>query len=521
MNTKKSESNDYANVPAFGRSRDDSRRDYDSMKPSTKKKLPEPAELQTFSSKKNSVQNDKITSAENADILSSAPLVVASPFRKNDETENLPNNEPQILTKQEKRSLQDEKILQSDNWLVRNGHQLTYLGLFLFSFFVFFRPYELVPQLSFLEAGAFPLALATLLVFLPTQFMTEGSVTVFTTEVKAVLFLAGLALLTMPISKDMATAWKAYNEIFIKAVLMFLIMVNVLRTRRRLMGIIWISLGISVILSYIALGMYLRGDLKGDGYRVQIDFGGMLGNMNDLALHLVTMVPLIICLGIATKSYLMRAVYFSMTILFIVTIMITYSRGGFLGLILACGILVWKIGKKQRAKAIIAGAVIGVLFILLAPGNYGARLLTIFSPSSDTTGSSDQRWESLVLSVIVTLRNPQGIGIGCFPIVGIRNLETHNAYTQVSAEIGWLGLAAYLIFMISPLKKLAAIERTLYDNGDTAWHYYLAIGLQASIAGFMVSSFFGPVAYSWFVYYLIAYAVAFRRIYRIEKDSLK
>ena len=52
---------------------------------------------------------------------------------------------------------------------------------------------------------------------------------------------------------------------------------------------------------------------------------------------------------------------------------------------------------------------------------------------------------------------------------------------------------------------------------STDWFYYLAIGLQASIVGYMVSSFFASVAYNWFIYYLIAYAVAFRRIYSVEK----
>ena len=49
------------------------------------------------------------------------------------------------------------------------------------------------------------------------------------------------------------------------------------------------------------------------------------------------------------------------------------------------------------------------------------------------------------------------------------------------------------------------------------WLYYLSIGLQSSIIAYMVSAFFASVAYNWFAYYLIAYAVVFRRIYRIEK----
>ena len=86
----------------------------------------------------------------------------------------------------------------------------------------------------------------------------------------------------------------------------------------------------------------------------------------------------------------------------------------------------------------------------------------------------------------------------------------------MSTELGILGLIAYLVFMISPFRKLRAIERTLFGKDEHDWFYYLAIGLQASIIGYWVSSFFASVAYNWFIYYLIAYAVAFRRIYVVE-----
>ena len=96
------------------------------------------------------------------------------------------------------------------------------------------------------------------------------------------------------------------------------------------------------------------------------------------------------------------------------------------------------------------------------------------------------------------------------------NLQWHNAYMQIASELSVFGLLVYLIFLISPLRKLGAIERTLFARGEYDWFYYMAIGLQASIIGYMVSSFFAAVAYGWFIYYLIAYAVAFRRIYSVE-----
>ncbi|MGI8885023.1 MAG: O-antigen ligase family protein [Pyrinomonadaceae bacterium] len=427
-------------------------------------------------------------------------------------------SEQQKQKKQDKKAEKDFELLSGDRWLERNGHTLTFVGLYLFSIMVLFRPYELVTELGFLKSTAFYFAAATLAIYIPTQFATEGSLTILSTEVKAILALMFIALVTIPIAKDPATAWDQFNEPFIKAVLIFVVMVNVLRTRRRLINLMWLSFAMGIYLSYMAIDLYMKGEFAVEDYRVAVNIGGIFENPNDMALHFVIITPLAIALALASKSKFSRIVYFAMATLFVSANMVTFSRGGFLGLLASAIVLVWKLGRKYRLNVTIASVVIGGSMILLAPGNYGLRMLSIFIPGLDPVGSSDQRKELLERSILVTLRNPWGIGIGNFPIVGVRNLVTHNAYTQVSAELGILGLIAYLIFMISPFRKLGAIERTLFAKDVNDWFFYLAIGLQASIVGYMVTSFFASVAYNWFIYYLIAYAVAFRRIYQIENN---
>ena len=416
--------------------------------------------------------------------------------------------------KKEKKEKKDRDLLSSDHWLTRNGHTLSYTGLYLFSILVLLRPYELFSSFSFLASTAFYFAAATLAIYIPTQLSTEGSLTILTTEVKCILALTVLAIITIPIAKDPATAWATFNDTFIKAVLMFIVMINVVRTRKRLMGLMWLSLIIGIYLSFTALDLYMKGEFKVEGYRVEVAVGGQYGNPNDMALHLVMMIPLAITLGLASRSKVSRLIFFSMAALFIAANMVTFSRGGFIGMIASSVVLAWKLGRRNRVSVSIFSLVVGGAVILLAPGNYGLRLLSIFIPALDPVGSSDQRKELLIRSIVVTLRNPWGIGIGNFPIVSIHNLVTHNSFTQVSAELGILGLAAYLIFLISPFRKLSAIERTLFANEDYGWFYYLSIGLQASIIAYMCSSFFVSVAYIWFVYYIIAYSVAFRRIYK-------
>ncbi len=63
------------------------------------------------------------------------------------------------------------------------------------------------------------------------------------------------------------------------------------------------------------------------------------------------------------------------------------------------------------------------------------------------------------------------------------------------------------------------IERDLFERNENSRFYYLAIGLQASLVGYMVASFFAAVAYQWYIYYLVGYAIALRRIYYLEQEQ--
>lgn len=525
MSVNKAKSNDYQSLVSSSKKNGTNNGDISSLKPLSKNRQePEEQEANSLSSLINpyqKIQQKEAVSPENRPVAEKPLETVIVQKTKKEEFAETPLSfaEERKQRKLKKAQEKDEKLLKSDRWIVRNGHDLTFVGLFLFTLVVYFRPYEWVPGLESFTSVALIFALATILIYLPTQLATEGNLTILTTEVKCLLFLVGWALLTMPIAKDPATSWKVFDETFSKIVLIFIVMVNTLRTKSRLKGLMWLSIGMGVFLSYQAIDLYRAGKFEVEGYRVNVDYGGMFGNPNDMALHLVMFTPLAFVLGIMSKNILSKAVYFISAALMIGANMVTQSRGGFLGLVAIFGMLVWKLSKKARLKVILASVIVAVVIIAAAPGDYGKRVISIFDVTQDVSGSHDQRRELLERSIQVTLRNPQGIGLGNFPIVGIRNLQTHNAFTQISSELGWLCLIAYLIFLISPIRKLAAIERQMFAKGDTSWMYYLSIGLQTCIVGYMVSSFFVSVAYQWFVYFPIAYAVCLRRIYNIEQQE--
>ncbi len=422
--------------------------------------------------------------------------------------------------KKQRKIERDERLLNRERWLSRNGHTLTYIGIFLFTLIVYFRPYEWVPGLSSFSSMAFWVAIATLLMYLPSQLSAENSLTVLPTEIKCALFLGFWSLLTIPIARDPSMAWERFSEEYVKVVVIFVVMINILRTKSRLKGIMWLGTAAGLVLSYEAVRLYREGVFLAGGYRVDIDFvSGMFGNSNDLALHFVIFTPIAIALGIASKNKFFKLAYFITAMLMVMGNMVTQSRSGFLGLLGVAVVLVWKFGKKQRFKTGLISSIVGLTVVAFAPGNYGLRLLSIFIPALDPVGSSDQRSQLLTQSLWATLYNPLGLGIGNFRVISIRNLETHNAYTQVSSELGWLAIVVYIILLISPLRKLGAIERRMFAREDFSWIYYLSIGVQASMVGYLISSFFAPVAYNWFIYYIIAFAICLRRLYQIEQSE--
>ncbi|HLL14605.1 MAG TPA: O-antigen ligase family protein [Pyrinomonadaceae bacterium] len=399
---------------------------------------------------------------------------------------------------------------------LKRGHLVSFAGLFLFTVVLYFRPYELIPALSSLTSMAYFVALATVVIFVPSQFALEGTFTYRPREVNLVLLLSVAALLSMPFALNPLEAWDTFNKEFIKAVVMFIVMVNVVRTERRLKALFWLALTVSAFLCVHAIQDYSSGRLALDGQRIAGLIGGMFGNPNDLALHLVTIIPIAFGLMLTTRNPFLKLLYAACAVLMVIGNMITFSRGGFLGLMSVMCVLAWKLGRRNRL-VVVGLFVLMVCFFAFAPGDYTSRLGSIVDHSRDAFGSAGQRQELLIKSIIVSLMNPVfGVGMGNFHIVSIRELVSHNAYTQVSAEMGIAAMVIYIMFIVTPLRRLRQIERETFATRKGSHFYYLAIGLQGSLIGFMVNSFFASVAYQWYVYYLVGYAICLRRLYEAE-----
>lgn len=426
------------------------------------------------------------------------------------------------ITKQTSTEAGSSFLSRSQSWLRRRGHTLTFACLFLFSVILYLRPYELFPALSGFRQMAFYSGIATLTIYVFGQLAAEGNLTARPKEINLVLLLFAAALLSMPLAADPGEAWKTFNEMLLKTLLIFIVLVNVVRTELRLKLLLLLVLGVSIYLSINAIndyraGNFATGALETHDLRIGGRIKGLFENSNDLAMHLVSIIPIAVALGLSGRNPLKKLIYFGVTGLMVAAVVVTFSRGGFIGLVAATFVLVRRLGKKNRVMTMGALVFAVILFVGLAPGAFTSRLSTIFNSAADLTGSSSQRTEVLKRSFWVALRYPiTGVGVGNFRYKSPRNLETHNAYTQVAAEMGLAAMVVYILLIVHPIRRMRLIERESYEHAERRTYYYLSVGLQASLIGFMFSSFFGAVAYQWYVYYLVAYAVCLHRLYLMK-----
>jgi O-antigen ligase len=406
------------------------------------------------------------------------------------------------------------------------SHSVAFAGLFLFTLLLYARPQELFPQIFIALPVVKAIAIATLIAYTVGKLRAGERFTVWPLEMKMLALIVLLAVVFIPIAVSPSSSLDLLTDQFFKVVLIFVLMVNLIDSKGRLHSIMKLVVMCGVLVALVTIKNYFAGDLdishvaKG----VLIAGGTHFDNTNELALMLDLLLPIAVVLAVTGKGLVRFAYAVSAAIIGIAAV-ITFSRGGFLGLVGIGVILLWKLGRGKRITMVLATLFLVGVFAAAMPSGYSERLFTILHPAEDPTNSAQERQALLGRAVEVALHHPFiGIGIGSFSEYSSNGKVAHNSYIEIAAELGWTGLVAYMIFLIAPFRWLNRIERgTLAVNvfvkpdGDGLRElYYLSVGLQAMMVAFMVCSFFASSQYSWHPYYIAGFSIALRRIYTAQ-----
>ena len=306
------------------------------------------------------------------------------------------------------------------------------------------------------------------------------------------MVIAALGLLLMPIAASPKDSIETLTDSYLKTVVIFILMVNLTDTRQRLFSLWKMVVICGVALSLGAIRSYMKGEFTARGVRIEGLVGGMFENPNDLATALDLLLPFAVALTLISKGRA-RLFYLGCAAVLTIGVLVTLSRGGFLGLIASCGVLMWKLGRGRRLRTTLAAALICGILLAATPGGYGNRIATIFNIEQDQTGSAQQRRELLERAASIAIRRPVvGVGMGNFHIYSINEHEAHNAYLEIAAELGVMGLIAYLIVIFAPLRSLRRIERQTRGMRSKSERemYWLSVSIQAAFIAYMVLQLF-------------------------------
>jgi len=386
--------------------------------------------------------------------------------------------------------------------------------LFLYLILEYSRPQELLPFLRVLR-------LPTITVILLALSIAFSGVLLFR-EKQTVLFLAILGLMVIHGPIAVNNYWALM--VFLSMVMNFIVYLGLIRyvddqeKYDRLLKIwIWVHVFLAVI------GIVKKG--KG--------IGGFLADENDLCMTLNMIIPIsfFLAMGASGKK---KTYYILLAGLFLFVVILSESRGGFVGL-LAAFIYCWLRTKKKVLTAFIIG-VLALFAAVVAPPTYWDEVRSITEEGTQK-GTGEERVYTWGIGWHMFLDNPiLGVGQGNFPYVfqkyelevtgsdepfhgrSVAGREAHSIYFTMLPELGIIGtgiIIGMIIYTFKDLKTIRFRSSQRENKGSKPIlnnNYFLGLGLEGALVSYLVSGAFISILYYPNLWILMGFVISLRKI---------
>jgi O-antigen ligase len=248
-----------------------------------------------------------------------------------------------------------------------------------------------------------------------------------------------------------------------------------------------------------------------------VRYEGFIFEPNIFAMFQLFLIPILFFfIGVYRKPGVARPFLMLLVLASIVVLALSFSRGGFIGLMCLLPALI--VIEWRNKTLLFFGFALVVAGIIAMPGVYWERVASLFDFAAERNDDFAilTRLETMRTALRLGLANPLfGVGIDNFiyraAYFSPFRLVVHNTFLQIFAE---LGLVAFAVFMGIIAYNMVIIRRMMARRGDPEAAMIGRALLMQQIA-VLVDAFFIPVAYDiilWFVLVLPAIAeYAYRR----------
>ena len=391
-----------------------------------------------------------------------------------------------------------------------------YLTIF-YLFLEYGRPQGVIPALSQLHLSAITGVILALTLVILNKFRFNAP------QLKLYFLLMMLMAIHGPIAKN--NYFALMN--FITMVMTFIFCVsisNIIDNEMMLSKFIgaWIVI-------YIFLAIY--GVMhKGTG------IGAFLVDENDLCLAINMIIPFCF-FGAVTSAGKKRIFYFCLSCLFLFVVILTRSRGGFVGLV-AMMSYAW-IRSKKKILMGFALSLLVIFAVLVAPSTYNERIQSIGKEGTDRGTAADRiyiwkiGWDMFLDHPIL------GVGQGNFPYE-FRKYEVdagfseglygrsragraaHSIYFTLLPELGLAGASIFLIILYNNFKYLKYIRNMVAKRSDVVTDvealkfYNYGLAIDCSIIAVLVSGIFISALYYPHIWILTGIVISLKKIVELK-----
>jgi len=302
----------------------------------------------------------------------------------------------------------------------------------------------------------------------------------------------------------------------LKILLIFFVALNTAKTLSQLA--IFIGLWVLFFGLYPARGTFFNF-VAGIGDFGRYAWNFSFSNFNDLAAYGIMVMALSAFLLAGRFQRWIRIGALISTGGLSLLVILTQSRGAFIGLVLAFLMLMFR--SKNRGRLIRFGGIAVLGIVLLAPGAVWERFSRMkYLGNTDTLGEADssaeQRFVLLQIAFAIAKEHPlTGVGLGAYPEAhgqyaearkewqfGRGNRDAHNMYLSLAAETGIPGLALFLAMLGSALLRATRVERRL-RQGHAIEADQLRM-LRFGLVAYLIAAVFGSFHRVSFLYLYIA-----------------
>lgn len=369
-------------------------------------------------------------------------------------------------------------------------------------FFEYVRPQSIYPALSFL-----PWAQIMILGALAALLLEGGRIRLPTVASALYVGFVAIVLLSSLTAWNPSISWQKIS-LPLSWFLIYVVIVSIVNTEKR-----FFIFFLSFLLYNLKMSQHGARTWVGIGFGFQ-DWGatgapGWFQNSGEFGIEMCIFLPVSVAFILALRHRWPRwklALFTLMPVTAVMSMVASSSRGALIG---GAVLLVWMILKtRYRVRGLVLAAVVAITVFAVIPPQQKERLRAM--GEDETSVHRLTMWKD---GIQIANRYPVlGIGYnnwGDFYKNYYDHGLPHNIFIEAWAELGYLGLGAFLALIVATFYVnwgTRRIARLMAERGR--FLYFMAHGLDGALVGLLASGFFVTVLHYPFFWINLAMTVS-------------